>query len=169
MRVENIKQLFEYTHWAHDKLWACVMQLSDADFDAPCNYSVGSVHDQIVHMIGAEWVWLQRALGQPTDGFQVSSQYPTRADVKTEWERVQQAWKAYLGTLTDGMLAKEVVYSDLAGTHEHRTPLWMMLMQVVNHGTDHRAQTLALLHRLEVKTDPQDWIFFVREARQRKG
>lgn len=167
MRIENIKQLFEYTHWAHDKLWASVMQLSDADFDAPCDYSVGSVHDQIVHMIGAEWVWLQRALDQPTDGFQPTSKFPTRADVLAEWTRVRQAWLAYLNILTDDKLAQVITYTDLAGIHKHHTPLWMMLMQVVNHGTDHRAQTLALLHRLGVKTDAQDWIYFVRELRQK--
>ena len=36
-----------------------------------------------------------------------------------------------------------------------------MLLQVVNHGTDHRAQLLCMLHDLGAKTAPQDYNFYV--------
>jgi uncharacterized damage-inducible protein DinB len=38
---------------------------------------------------------------------------------------------------------------------------WQVLLHVVNHGTDHRAQTLRLLNDLGVKTVSQDYIFYV--------
>jgi uncharacterized damage-inducible protein DinB len=39
--------------------------------------------------------------------------------------------------------------------------VWQVLLHVVNHGTDHRAQLLRLLHDLGVKTTSQDFIFYV--------
>jgi uncharacterized damage-inducible protein DinB len=36
-----------------------------------------------------------------------------------------------------------------------------VLLHVANHGTDHRAQLLRLLHDLGVKTTSQDYIFHV--------
>lgn len=39
--------------------------------------------------------------------------------------------------------------------------VWQVLLHVVNHGTDHRAQILRLLNDLGVKTGPQDYIFYV--------
>ncbi len=36
-----------------------------------------------------------------------------------------------------------------------------MLIHVANHGTDHRAQLLALLNQLGVETFPQDYFFFM--------
>jgi uncharacterized damage-inducible protein DinB len=39
-----------------------------------------------------------------------------------------------------------------------------VLIHVANHGTDHRAQLLALLNQLGVKTFPQDYFFFIKRA-----
>jgi uncharacterized damage-inducible protein DinB len=41
--------------------------------------------------------------------------------------------------------------------------VWQVLLHVVNHGTDHRAQILRLLNDLGVKTTAQDYIFYVYE------
>ena len=37
---------------------------------------------------------------------------------------------------------------------------------MVNHGTDHRAQVLRVLHDLGVDTTSQDYIFYVYETAQ---
>lgn len=39
--------------------------------------------------------------------------------------------------------------------------LWQVLLHVVNHGTDHRAQILRLINDLRVRTAPQDYVFYV--------
>ena len=39
--------------------------------------------------------------------------------------------------------------------------LWQVLLHVVNHGTDHRAQLLRVLNDLGVKTTSQDYILYV--------
>ena len=38
---------------------------------------------------------------------------------------------------------------------------WQVLLHVVNHGTDHRAQMLRILHDMGAQTVSQDYIFFV--------
>lgn len=35
-----------------------------------------------------------------------------------------------------------------------------MLLHVINHGTDHRAQLLKMLNEQGIETFPQDYIFF---------
>ena len=39
--------------------------------------------------------------------------------------------------------------------------VWQVLLHVVNHGTDHRAQLLRRLNDLGVETTSQDYIFYV--------
>jgi uncharacterized damage-inducible protein DinB len=39
--------------------------------------------------------------------------------------------------------------------------LWQVLLHVVNHGTDHRAQLLRLLNDLGVETTSQDYVFYM--------
>jgi uncharacterized damage-inducible protein DinB len=63
----------------------------------------------------------------------------------------------YLSKLRDDMLF-EKPFSD---GEDKDLILWQVLLHVVNHGTDHRAQLLRSLHDLEVKTTSQDFIFYV--------
>jgi len=63
----------------------------------------------------------------------------------------------YLAKLRDDMLF-EKPFSD---GEDKDLILWQVLLHVVNHGTDHRAQVLRLLADLGVKTESQDYIFYV--------
>jgi uncharacterized damage-inducible protein DinB len=71
---------------------------------------------------------------------------------------------AYLETLTPDELEREVrpsVWED------GRPPIkvWEVRTQVANHSTDHRAQTLAGLHRLGAPTVMQDFRFYAWSLR----
>jgi uncharacterized damage-inducible protein DinB len=63
----------------------------------------------------------------------------------------------YLANLRDDMLFKK----PFAEGEDKNVILWQVLLHVVNHGTDHRAQILRLLNDLGVKTGHQDYIFYV--------
>ena len=65
--------------------------------------------------------------------------------------------RAYLATLRDEMLFKK----PFPDGEDKDLILWQVLLHVVNHGTDHRAQVLRILHDLGVKTVSQDFIFYV--------
>ena len=56
MNKHDVIRLFDYNFWAG------VEQLSTSQFDQPTDYSIGSVHEQVVHMLEVEWLWL-RSLG----------------------------------------------------------------------------------------------------------
>ncbi|HSS99495.1 MAG TPA: DinB family protein, partial [Terriglobales bacterium] len=62
-----------------------------------------------------------------------------------------------LSTLTDDKLSTLPFYEP----DQDMTQLWQILMHLVIHGADHRAQLLSLLNQLGVKTFPQDYYFFV--------
>ena len=64
--------------------------------------------------------------------------------------------REYLSALRDDML----VGKPFAEGEDKDLILWQVLIQVANHGTDHRAQILRLLSDLGVKTVSQDYIFF---------
>jgi uncharacterized damage-inducible protein DinB len=64
--------------------------------------------------------------------------------------------RAYLGGLQDDMLFDKPLYGE-----DKDLILWQVLLHVVNHGTDHRAQLLRLLNDLGVETTYQDYIFYV--------
>lgn len=147
-------ELFSYNFWAHRRVWACARQLSEEDFARDLGYSVGSIRDQLAHTLAVEHWWLAfLATGELR--FLDQGQLATRAAIRARWDETEGMIRAYLDRLTPEELAREV-----------RPPFWpegarpirvaQALTQVANHSTDHRAQTLAGLHRLGAPTVGQD-------------
>ena len=161
--LDWIKTIWDYNYWAHRKMFGCVMALSEADFKQPVVYSVGSVHEQVVHTMWAEAIWYARIHGEPRPTFTVAD-YPTRGAIRAKWDDIEAQWRAYLDTLTEADLNQLFVYTRGSGEKASnilRETLW----HVVNHGTDHRAQILQLLHGYGAPTFEQDMFFYFRDMK----
>jgi len=162
MNLETLQRLFDYTYWAHRRVWGCVEQLSDAQYTRPLDYSIGSIHEQVVHMMSAEAVWINRMKGTPLGGMFDPADYPDRAAVRQKWDAVEQELRTFLAGMTDAQLSRTFSYTNLRGepfTNRHDE----ILLHMVNHGTDHRAQILAMIHHMGGQTLEQDLVLFVRE------
>jgi uncharacterized damage-inducible protein DinB len=162
MNSDYFRRLYDYNFWAHRQVWACALELTDEQFARPHNYSIGSMHAQLVHTMGAEWLWLERLHGTSHNALPTPAEYPTREAIRARWDTVEADWRAYLNNVTEFQITQKLEYQNLSGKH-YNTPLFEILMHVANHGTDHRAQMLALLHHLGTKTIEQDVIVYVRE------
>ena len=66
--------------------------------------------------------------------------------------------RSYLAALGDDMLFSKPITEP---EEDNVLFTWQVLLHVVNHGTDHRAQLLRQLNDLGVKTVSQDYIFYV--------
>ena len=66
--------------------------------------------------------------------------------------------REYLAELRDDMLFDTPIEEP---EEDKDLIVWQVLLHVVNHGTDHRAQLLRVLHDLGVQTTSQDYIFYV--------
>ena len=160
MNKQDALRLFDYNLWANQKVWGYVMSLSEEQFKQPSDYSIGSVHQQIVHMMDAEAVWLARVKGAAPEIFHEADVFPTRESIRARWDQVEANWRAYLNSLPDGDLHGTAEYISRTDKLLHRTPLWESLMQIINHSTDHRSQTLALIHQLGGETGAHDFVFY---------
>ncbi|MFN8418514.1 MAG: hypothetical protein U0528_04590, partial [Anaerolineae bacterium] len=93
--------------------------------------------------------------------------YANRNAIMEKWEQVRSMVRSYLAQLNDAKLTEIVSYINLEGA-PFTQPVWIPLMQVINHGTDHRAQILAMTHLLGGQTAEQDWIIYARETTANK-
>ena len=156
MNVQELQTMQAYQRWASQKLWNCLEQLSDAQFDTDLHYSMGSLRNQVAHTIDVEGWWIKylhtselRFGYAPLDG--------PRAELWSCWQSIMDATEAYLATLTPAELHREVHPEE--GLPAIR--VWQALLQVFNHATDHRAQMLAGLHKLGGPTFEQDYVYFL--------
>jgi uncharacterized damage-inducible protein DinB len=78
--------------------------------------------------------------------------------IRARWDNIEGMMRAYLAGLTDEMLEARPITDP---EEDKELIVWQVLLHVANHGTDHRAQLLRLLHDLGVKTEGQDYIFYV--------
>lgn len=158
MNAEAFRHFYNY-HFAENRnMWdTYIMPLSHEQFTEHVNYSYGSICKQIVHMMSADHMWFcglrEMELPESLD----PTQFDDRNAIRAHWDHIEQTMRDYLDELRDDMLF------DKPFTDEEDKDLivWQVLLHVVNHGTDHRAQLLRILHDLGVKTTSQDYIFFV--------
>ncbi len=156
MHAADFCRLYDYHFALNRRLWdESVMALTDQQFTQKIDYSVGSIRNQMVHLMDIEGGWFEGLRGLPRRPFYNVVHWPTRAKIRTHWDGVETHIRAYLDALTDADLEREL---------GDKKPLkyWQVLLHVLNHGTDHRAQTLAMLatHFPEVPTFPQDMAHF---------
>jgi uncharacterized damage-inducible protein DinB len=155
MNADALRHFYNY-HFAENRkiLDSCVTQLSNEQFTQDVDYSQGSVREQICHLISVDDAWFNdlRGLRPSID----PADLPDRTSLRAHWDNVEQNMRDYLAALTDDMLATK----PLSGEDKDLL-LWQVLLHVVNHGTDHRAQLLRVLNDLGVETSSQDYIFYV--------
>ncbi|QPC82433.1 DinB family protein [Phototrophicus methaneseepsis] len=160
--LDYIGMITSYHRWAQRKLWQCVLTVSDEDFVRPVAYSLGSLHQQMVHMMWVEALWYARIHSLPRPSY-TTDDVPTRDELRTTWDAIEAQWLTYLEALTPVELSRMVTF--MRGNGEQVTmPVWQILTHLVNHGTDHRGQVLRLIHDAKGQTFEQDMFFYLQET-----
>lgn len=168
MRSNEIRTLFEYSYWAFDKVWECMMPLSDNQFVEELGYSRGSIRNQVIHMMSATRRWILRLGGGEMVPHLAFEDFSTRAATKTKWDELRTEAMDYVNILSE---------ADLDGVIHWRLPdrgmdaentRWEILLHVASHATDHRAQILAMLNQqFGIQTVEQDLLFYLLERNSR--
>lgn len=159
--LDYIKTIWDYNYWARDRIWPCIASVSEEDFSRPVEYSIGSLHAQVVHVMWAEDVWLHRLQNKPVPTY-TTVDYPTRSDILAKWREVESSWHTYIAALTEAELQRTFLMTRANGEQYTHRPI-ETLTHIVNHSTDHRAQILQLVDRYGGDTVEQDMIFYFRE------
>jgi uncharacterized damage-inducible protein DinB len=159
MDAEAFRHFYDYHFTENRKIWDnYVTLLSYEQFTQAVDYSHGSVRDQIVHLMSADEIWFCELRGiEPSEPLP-SAHIDDRESIRSHWDRVEQSMRDYLAGLRDDMLFDKPIEDP---EEDKDLIVWQVLLHVVNHGTDHRAQLLRLLSDLGVKTTAQDYIFYV--------
>lgn len=157
MNAEAFRHFYAYHFAENRKLWnAFVVPLTDEQFMRPLDYSIGSVRNQIVHLISVDDAWFSDLRGLAVPEHRDPNTLSDRGEIRAYWDNVEQGMREYLAGLSDGVLAEK----PLSGEDGELT-LWQILLHVANHGTDHRAQILRQINDMGYKTAPQDYVFYI--------
>jgi uncharacterized damage-inducible protein DinB len=146
MTVADLQRRFEYGWWANRRLFAVVARMSAEEFTRNVAGSYGSVRNTLVHVLSAEWGWLERSGGAARGKALEAGDYPTLQSLVETWNKVEQHLRAFLARSTDADLQR-VANFELQG-RPHAMQVGEMLEHSANHGVHHRGQVALLLRVL---------------------
>src|SRR5262245_44404638 len=162
MTVKDLETLFDHGYWANRKLFEVASQLTPEQFTQPLAGGDGSVRNTMVHMLNAEWGWLDRCGGRARGAPLDPVDYPTVAALVETWIQVEASVREFLSTLRDEDLARHVEFA-IGGMDKRSMPLGEVLQHAANHGGRHRGQVSLRLRLLGYAPDNFDLLLYYGE------
>jgi uncharacterized damage-inducible protein DinB len=159
MKIEALKLHLPYTVWASGKLLEAAATLNPEELERDFQTADKSVLGTLVHVFAADRVWLSRVRGLA--GQFITPEDRSLAVLQRDWPAVHQGWMELLDGETEETIARPIAYKDLAG-NSHMTPLWQIMLHMVNHGTHHRGQVSGFLRAMGHPPPQLDLIRYYR-------
>lgn len=156
-----LQEMFEYNYWARDLQLAACAKLTSEQFLRPLGSSFSSVRDTLVHLVGTEWVYLERCRGRSPTIEDVKAFAPKRFSgvraISEEWQSVERNLREYIAHLSEAKLEQPLTYVNLSG-ERWTYPQWRILFHLINHQTYHRGQVTTMLRQLGMQPPQIDFL-----------
>ena len=163
--LEYINMIYDYNYWGNQRILDICEQLSQAELDAPTKNGYASLRATLIHMLNGNWLWLSRWQGvSPTTSLD-EREFPTLASIRARWQIEEERTRAYLVTLSESELARDLTYQNAKGL-TFTLPLWQTLVHLVNHGTQHRSEVAFMLTALEHSPGDLDMSLFLNSRKK---
>jgi uncharacterized damage-inducible protein DinB len=164
MKIDELRTLFEYDSWANDLLLDAARGVPEESTRRDLGTSHQSLLGTLVHLVAAEELWLSRWKGGPRSKLTGVEEISSMDALLSWWRSVRDERDAYIASLGDADLERELEMTNTAGTtYRHRYA--DMFRHLANHSTYHRGQAAAILRMLGAKPPSTDLIRFYRECR----
>ena len=157
----SVLRLYDYSCWANQKLLGAVSQLTPEEFTRTVGGSYGSVRNTLVHILSAEWGWLDRCGGLPRGERLKAEDYPTLESVLIVWRKVEAEMRAFLETVSDAELRNEISFA--FGGPPMTLSRGDILQHAVIHAVHHRGQIALMLRELGHAPGNFDFLFYAAE------
>jgi uncharacterized damage-inducible protein DinB len=164
MTVADLQRLYDYGYWAKGRLLQVISQLTPEEFTRPVAGSYGSIRDTLVHVMSAEWGWLDRCGGPERGPALKPSEYPTLESLVETWAIVEGHVRTFMSMLKDEDLPRDTEFTNPRGEKRSLT-LGQLLQHAANHGVHHRGQVALLLRMLGRAPGNIDMLLYDAEKR----
>lgn len=176
--LKLIRRLHQHRSWVNCKLLATCEPLSDEQLRQPFQIGQGSIWKSLLHLYGAEYVWLEALLGNedpllPGDlpgklpgNQQGEGGITSLAELTEKWTNLKSRWEAYLADLTPETLDKLVYKKSTSSGAGQRLGARRadVLLHVCTHAHYTTAQVVNMLRQAGVTSLPD--VMLISMARQ---
>ena len=148
-----LSRLFEHNNWANRKIIQTCADLSDEQLDTePQSVTKGSIRSTLSHLVNSQHGYLL-LLTQPPEARQFIP--PTFAELE---ESARISGEGLLALVSNE--PNENLKSKLQTTDGYSVESWVVIVQVINHATEHREQIKSMLNDLGITPpDLDSWAY----------
>ncbi len=159
-KTDTLTTLFRHNLWANQRLLEICAELDSEQLDASIAGAFGSIRDTLRHIVLAEQSYFARiSTGQPSQ---------PSDDELTLSKMIDSVRKTGRGLIDWAIKVKaeDTVILDWRGT-PREVPKSVILTQVINHATEHRAQIMSIMTNLGIQPPNLDsWTYFEETDKQ---
>jgi len=148
----TLAEVFRHNRWANERLLEACRDLTDDQRATSVDGTYGELGYTLVHIVRAESWYLKLLTGwEPPMRWEIPGPWPG-IDVLLERSRFTGD---QLVEVADGLDPDAIIEID-----DDRVPTSVVLVQVINHATEHRSQASTILTQLGIQPPPMDgWNF----------
>ncbi len=146
MTVNFLEKLFEHNHWANLQIMQACSNLTDEQLDAePISATKGTIRGTLVHLVTSQRGYL-RTLTLPLEERNTPSHDLPFSELQ---ESVTMSGEALIALARDtSKIYRETQLQTRDGYHVEP---WVLMVQIINHATEHREQIKSMLTALGIK------------------
>jgi len=152
-----IADFFRYNLWGNLRVLDACANLDDAQLDASIRGTFGSVRETLVHIVAAEEGYVQRFTGQrPEPALHGGVPFPGFDELR---RRARHSGEGLIA-IAEQFDAGQVLHLSYQG-QLYDVPAIFVLIQAINHATDHRSQVATILSQQDVTLPELDgWSYY---------
>jgi uncharacterized damage-inducible protein DinB len=148
----TLTELFRHNRWANERLLEACRDLSEAQRATSVDGTYGELGYTLIHIVRAESWYLKLLTGwEPPVRWEIPGPWPG-IDVLLERSRFTGE-RLY-------EVAEQLDPDALVDVDDEKVPTSVVLVQAINHATEHRAQAATILTQAGIQPPPVDgWNF----------
>ena len=153
---ESLVELFKHNVWANQRLFEACEDRSDAQLDATMVGTFGSIRNTLMHIVGAQERYVSALTeAEPVSMNRERAPFPGVSELRHAAHTSGEALVELSAQAPDGATVT-TMWRGAAYT----LPIWLLLVQAINHATEHRAQVSAILTQQGIEPPSMDgWTY----------
>lgn len=141
--LEALNTHLDYVRWGDEtQLAACNAVDPETYLSKDHGFSFRTLHDTLLHMLGAQEIWLSRFLGNPLSVRPGRNEFPTLASLQSHWPDLHNRIALFLNSNPD--LTRTISWTTFDGKPQS-LELGHLLLHALDHANLHRGQLNSML------------------------
>lgn len=166
MNTELVEHL-RYHAWATRRALEMAQQLPAGEAARELNSSHGGVLGTLAHMFMADRMWWSRLQGKGRSSLADPGEEFTLESLSRDWPPLHEQYIRWAGDVPDEGWDRVLSFVTTTGVR-HDMPVRRVILHLVNHGSTHRGQVIAMVRQLGGSPVTTDLMVYYRSLTEAK-